>query len=616
VLDDRFKVLIMGEFKRGKSTVINAMLGQEILPAFATPTTAIISEVKWDDSPGALLHYLPSSDGNVKPPIEIPVNEIEEYVVIKITKEDPTGSQESPYRNIELFWPLDLCSDGVEIIDSPGLNESEIRRKITLNYVLSADAVVFVIACDFAASESELHSIGEVSKLGHEEIFFVCNRINLIRNRDRDAVKERCVSLLAPLTKLGAGSVFFVDALGALEGRVEGDQQRVEQSAVPVFEQYLKGFLASERGKVKMLRHAKALKTLIREARRMIPDRKELLLTDTETIQKRYAEAQQELHQLETQRHQIIERIANIRADATTEVRASASSFYRQVADKIEEWISAYEIKQPLNLWEASASRKAKERLVEEIVQFMSGEVDREYNEWQSTTLAGLLTSRLEEISDVLDKDALEFIAHLEQVRTAISSGTHIGTDASITNLTHTPAWERILAAAGGMLVDPGSALIGASFGGREMLKSIIPQLLIIVTLAVGVGLNPFILIPAALAGAGIQGLLRTNSINRRIKEAVSRDYEDKLRASSGDKANEIADTVNRKLDDMQEALAQELGIQIQSVRDQVESILKEKKKGQARVDEAIRSLSSTENELNEVDHALYDLIEEVGLTA
>src|SRR5579875_3819542 len=44
---DNFKVLVIGEFKRGKSTFINALLGQEVLPAYATPTTAIINEVKW-----------------------------------------------------------------------------------------------------------------------------------------------------------------------------------------------------------------------------------------------------------------------------------------------------------------------------------------------------------------------------------------------------------------------------------------------------------------------------------------------------------------------------------------------------------------------------------------
>ncbi len=64
VLTDTFKVLVIGEFKRGKSTFINAMLGQKVLPAYATPTTAIISEVKWGAEPKALLHYLKKNDSS------------------------------------------------------------------------------------------------------------------------------------------------------------------------------------------------------------------------------------------------------------------------------------------------------------------------------------------------------------------------------------------------------------------------------------------------------------------------------------------------------------------------------------------------------------------------
>src|SRR5947209_2860068 len=48
---DSFKVLVMGEFKRGKSTLINALLGKKVLPAFATPTTAIINEIKLGQEP-------------------------------------------------------------------------------------------------------------------------------------------------------------------------------------------------------------------------------------------------------------------------------------------------------------------------------------------------------------------------------------------------------------------------------------------------------------------------------------------------------------------------------------------------------------------------------------
>ena len=83
VQTDHFKVLVIGEFKRGKSTFINAMLGAEILPAYAKPCTAIINEVKWGDSPRALLHHVSPKNGLVPAVEEVPIEQIEDYVVIQ-----------------------------------------------------------------------------------------------------------------------------------------------------------------------------------------------------------------------------------------------------------------------------------------------------------------------------------------------------------------------------------------------------------------------------------------------------------------------------------------------------------------------------------------------------
>src|SRR5215217_6473331 len=85
LLQDDFKVLVLGEFKTGKSTFINALLGAEVLPAYATPTTAIINEVKWGEERKALLY--PKDDdthnGSPQPAKEVAVEDLEDYVVIK-----------------------------------------------------------------------------------------------------------------------------------------------------------------------------------------------------------------------------------------------------------------------------------------------------------------------------------------------------------------------------------------------------------------------------------------------------------------------------------------------------------------------------------------------------
>ena len=122
---DNFKIMVMGNFKNGKSTFINALLGQEVLPAFAVPTTAIINELKYGEAPKAVLHFLnplPAQmyDGipekalehmqahNMEniPPIEMPVDEIEDYVVIPMGMDHKAASKQSPFEKVELFKEL------------------------------------------------------------------------------------------------------------------------------------------------------------------------------------------------------------------------------------------------------------------------------------------------------------------------------------------------------------------------------------------------------------------------------------------------------------------------------------------------------------------------------
>ena len=56
---DTFKVMVVGEFKRGKSTFINALLGEQVLPVHSLPCTAVINEVKWSETKRAVLHPMP-----------------------------------------------------------------------------------------------------------------------------------------------------------------------------------------------------------------------------------------------------------------------------------------------------------------------------------------------------------------------------------------------------------------------------------------------------------------------------------------------------------------------------------------------------------------------------
>ncbi|NJN13009.1 MAG: GTP-binding protein [Richelia sp. RM1_1_1] len=611
---DSFKVLVLGEFKRGKSTFINAMLGDEVLPAYAKPCTAIINEVKWGESKRALLHYTNSTNNGVKPTQEIPVDQIEEYVVIK----DNVGEiKENPYEKLELFWPLEICQDGVEIIDSPGLNEHEIRQKVTMDYLSTVDAVLFVLSCEVLGSQSELNFIdNNLISMGHEDIFFICNRINQIRAKERESIKEHAFSKLVERTKRGKESIFFIDALGALEGRLDpNEQQRLNQSGVPELEVELATFLTTQKGRLKILQPAKEIKGAIREARRIIPERETLLRTDLKTIEERYEAAQEPLRLLELERQQIITRVSNFIADTKPSVHQKTQRFYQELAEtKITEWMTVYEIKEPVQFLKLEWVTSQIEKVVEEVKNYLANKIETEFATWQSSELQPFLTERLQNLMLELEQRAEAFVRNVEDLRVDLIAGTSASQDAITYQEAKVSLFERVLAAAGGYLLGNAAAgALGAAFGFQEMAKGLIAQFALLGITYAFAGFNPFILIPAMVIGGIVQGAWKIQSTNDKIKAAVTEKFINQIRTDSYQRADELSNAVVQQIGKIKAAVDQELGQEIQNIRDQVDSILSEKQKGQENVEQKLHELASIRKKLDAIDNELDELITQVA---
>jgi GTPase SAR1 family protein len=610
VQSDNFKVLVLGEFKRGKSTFINAMLGEEILPAYAKPCTAIINEVKWGDTRCALLHPVKVENGQQLQPQEISVEQIEEYVVIQ---NDVSELHQNRYDKVELFWPLALCKNGVEIIDSPGLNEHDIRQKVTMDYLSNVDAILFVLSCEALASKSELDVIDNILKpAGHTDIFFICNRFNMIRAKEREDVKQYGISRLAPRTSKKSDRVFFISALDALEGRMENDEARVQKSGMVQVEQELEKFLANERGRIKILRPAREVQIAINAARQTIPSRESMLKTDLKTLEDRFEGAQEPLRRLEIERDQIVRRVENFRDDIKITISAEACSFYRSLPDKVSEWMKTLETRNSVNFISFEGTKAQVEKLTEEILTYLSGKVESEFSVWQNGALQSLITDRLASLMQELDERASTFVDKIDDIRLQVSGSTISINDVGPKKV---GAIERVLSAAGGFFIGGiGSAGLGAVFGYQEMAKSIVPQFGLALLTLVVVGFNPWILLPIMAGGGFVQGLWSTKSTNAKIKEEVGKRFAASIRDSAQQRANEVAEAVFAKLSEIQSGVDQGLSREIKGVRDQVTSILTEKQKGQENVDQKIRELNSLRRELDVIDSELDTLIAEVAM--
>ena len=232
VNNDTFKIQVIGSFKSGKSTFINSLLGEDVLPAFSWPTTAVINEVKYGESKEAILYFRnplpenlpqsisPKALAHIKkygkediPPLHIDYSELEEYVVIPMGEDAKEMLLESPYEKVELFWPLGMLKEGVEIIDSPGLNEAKTRTRVTMDYLTKADAILFVTMADKLCGMDEVDFIeNNLKEFGFTDPFFIVNHFDNIPGRDKDGIVRFAKMRLSKYT---TNDIFFISALQA-----------------------------------------------------------------------------------------------------------------------------------------------------------------------------------------------------------------------------------------------------------------------------------------------------------------------------------------------------------------------------------------------------------------
>lgn len=142
----KYTVAVMGEFKRGKSSLINALLGSPILPADATPTTATVNRITYGSEPETVITYKDGTSQNIE------IGELSQYVT-KLTADGKARAQ--LIKEATVYFPIHLCQNHVDIIDTPGLNDDEYMTQITIGLLNQVDGIVVPLHAKIPFSDTE-----------------------------------------------------------------------------------------------------------------------------------------------------------------------------------------------------------------------------------------------------------------------------------------------------------------------------------------------------------------------------------------------------------------------------------------------------------------------------
>lgn len=233
---EEFNLAIFGQFKRGKSTLINALVGSDILPSAVTPLTSVVTALSYGPEPRAAVTF---ADGRRE---AISLAEISDYATERDNPQNEKG-----VRKVEVSYPAQLLGEGIRLVDTPGigsafLNNTEIARE----FLPEADAAILVLAADQPIGQAEIEFLRELRQHA-AKFFFVLNKIDLLDQLDLEESLRFCRRIIE--REMGAERValFPVSAKLALLGKLREDPILIERSRIYELERALAQFSAREK---------------------------------------------------------------------------------------------------------------------------------------------------------------------------------------------------------------------------------------------------------------------------------------------------------------------------------------------------------------------------------
>ncbi|MCM1054740.1 MAG: dynamin family protein [Bacteroides sp.] len=628
---DTFKIMVMGNFKNGKSTFINSLLGQEVLPAYAAPATAIINEVKYGENKSAVLYFrnpVPPVDDNVAeqarihiknhgtdnvPPMSIPVDSMEDFLVIPLGMERNEASLKSPYEKAELFWPLELLKNNVEIVDSPGLNEDPERTAITLSYLKQADAILFTFDATHFVSHTELEYIDiTLAELGFDKksIFGVVNRFDQLTNeRDRAQIK----GLVEKTLKNRTEHIFYTAARSALEGKTKGNGELLASSGIPELEETLADYLANDRGRIKLSSPAKELLHILRGnvLNTVIPQRRGIYSTELAEVKEKYEKRKPDIDGLKTERELILTKLQSQITLIKNDVSRFVTNYLNEFPTLVNSWITQYS---PETKYEMLHPKISSEKLVQEITEYINKRIDNEFRSWSTGPLTTFICEKTDQLKDSMQGRIEEFYVKLDEIMFDISGVEQPKDDI--------PTWKRVVAATGGMLLSGWSGMIVGTQEGlnKSFAITVAKQLAInisaiLVSSLVAVFINPIAMI-GALAAPIVQTVSALKGQGSRAeklaKDKVAEAYCNLLNEQAPELSKSISDKAMEQVSMVRELAGDALSAEITQMEEQLKEIIDEMEEGEENIKLLQEKLNTSEANIRGLENRLTEFVFEL----
>lgn len=585
-----FRLLVLGDMKRGKSTFLNALIGENLLPSDVNPCTAVLTILRYGREKKVTIHF---NDG--KSPQQLDFQSFKYKYTIdpaeakKLEQEKKQAFPDVDYAIVE--YPLSLLEKGIEIVDSPGLNDTEARNELSLGYVNNCHAILFVMRASQPCTLGERRYLENYIKGRGLSVFFLINAWDQVKESliDPDDVEElqAAENRLRQVFQANLGEYCYVDgqniydervfelsSIQALRRRLKNPQADLAGTGFPEFMGSLNTFLTRERA----IAELRQVRTLARQAvnhtREAIDRRIPLLDQNVAELKTRIDSVEPEFKKLTNIRDQFQREIFNTRDTQARKVSESFRSYVLNLGNTFESDFLRYQPELKILDFLSNGKREA-----------FNAALQKAFEQYMTDKCAAWTLTAEKDINAAfqeLSRSAAQYGASYNQVTRQITEKltdkqVKVNSYNTSTDEDNSPAWAKwamgLLSLSRGNLA--GVAMAGAGFDWKNILLNYFTVIGVgsIITAVTGVFLGP---IGFALLGLGV-GFLQADQARKELVKTAKKELVKYLPQVANEQAQTVYDAVKECFDSYEKEVSKRINDDINSRKSELDNLLKQK---------------------------------------
>ena len=193
-------ISVIGQFKRGKSTLSNCILGKNYMPVGIVPITSAVTKVVYGRQSAEVCF----ENGEVRP---VEIDDLSAYISEQENAQNKLGVKE-----VVIHSESDFLKNGITYVDTPGVGSfHKNNTEVAYDYMKESDAVIFLLSVDSPINQIEIDFLQSTKEYAGK-FYFAVNKIDTVSTGDLEAYTEYCAGLLSEIMETSAIKLMPVSA--------------------------------------------------------------------------------------------------------------------------------------------------------------------------------------------------------------------------------------------------------------------------------------------------------------------------------------------------------------------------------------------------------------------